>query len=464
MPPDLTASVPDTLPEGTVTVGQLARTVQRSLATIPVTWVAGEVLRSKRASGPHLYFELVERDGQEPRPVAKVQALILARDLGRVRTKLAAVGLSFDDGLPVRVLGRLELWPPSGGLTLKVTDVDVEFSLGRLAADRGAVLRRLEEEGLAGRQRQLQLPHVPLDVLLVTSGTSAAYADFTQHLADSQMAFRTCLIDVRVQGQEAARQVSGAIRSATRLPFTWRPDVIVVLRGGGSRADLAAFDSEEVARAICESPIPVITGVGHQTDTSVADAVSYQASKTPTACAAALIDQVATTEARVGRLWGRAAHATAGRLARAEEVAVDHGQRSVGAATRLLTGTDRELGRLAQRVRRSGDRQLGEGERSLSVLEGRAAVAADRTLGAAAARLDGLAALVRACDPAAVLARGYSITRDSSGRAVTLPDRVAEGTVLTTTVAGGHLRSVVTAAPVATGPALTDPDVTSHTP
>ena len=129
----------------------------------------------------------------------------------------------------------------------------------------------------------------PLRVGVVTSESSAAWADFRHEIERSGIGFRLLLADVRVQGESAVRDVSTAIRS---LGLRTDLDVIAVVRGGGSRAELATFDAEEIARAIAASPLPVITGIGHEIDTSVADEVAFLRFKTPTACATGLVERV----------------------------------------------------------------------------------------------------------------------------------------------------------------------------
>ena len=144
-----------------------------------------------------------------------------------------------------------------------------------------AVLRALSAEGLLGANGARELPPVPLRVGLITSSGSAAYHDFVHELEVSGYAWQVAVVDVRVQGAAAARRIKWALGQLSQLDV----DAVVLVRGGGSRADLAAFDSELVARAIAAMPVPVITGVGHETDRSVADEVAYHACKTPTACA-----------------------------------------------------------------------------------------------------------------------------------------------------------------------------------
>ena len=145
--------------------------------------------------------------------------------------------------------------------------------------------RALVAEGLLDRNRRVPLPLAPLRVGVVTSRDGAAWHDFRAELHRSGLAFKLRVADVRVQGDGAERRHRGRHHRAGPGEHLPPLDVIVVIRGGGARTDLATFDTEVIARAIARSPVPVLTGLGHEIDRSVADEVAHTALKTPTACA-----------------------------------------------------------------------------------------------------------------------------------------------------------------------------------
>ena len=180
------------------------------------------------------------------------------------------------------ILGMLALGPRSGYDIKQFADFSTRHfwatSYGQIYPE----LKRLTEAGLVGRNAALAFPLVPLRIGLVASRGSAAWHDVRHELEGSGIGFRLAHVDVRVQGEEAAAAVASAVRTLSRRPL----DVIVIVRGGGSRTDLAAFDDERVALAIARAPVPVLTGLGHEVDRSVADHVAHTAYKTPTACAA----------------------------------------------------------------------------------------------------------------------------------------------------------------------------------
>ena len=169
-----------------------------------------------------------------------------------------------------------------------MTAIDPHHTLGQLSVDRERVLQSLHKAGLLETNPSLQVPTVPLHIGLVTSDGSAAYNDFVNEISSSQYPFRISLAHSAVQGTEAEMGLVNAIQQLVDTDV----DVIAVVRGGGARTDLLAFDLESVARAVALAPIPVFSGIGHEIDRSIVDEVVHTAFKTPTACAAAIVQIV----------------------------------------------------------------------------------------------------------------------------------------------------------------------------
>jgi exodeoxyribonuclease VII large subunit len=312
------------------------------------------------------------------------------------------------------------------------------------------------------------MPMVPLRIGLVTSAGSAAYHDFVTELERSGFSWDVHLVDARVQGARADGEVELALRALESRGV----DLVALVRGGGSRVDLATFDTERVARAIASLSIPVLTGIGHEVDRSVADDVAHTAYKTPTACAVALCAQVraylersehlhasvARTAVRLLDHHDRQLRSVAQHCARATRSALGvHAVRIDHVAERLSRETELVLARSRSRVDRAEGRVTADAARHLRAADAELAEAVERlrtrparTIAAADRRLDALAAHARAVDPARVLARGWSITRRADGTVVRSPDDVAAGDELVTTIAEGSVRSTVTAAEAAT--------------
>ncbi len=425
-------------PDGTWSVSDLTaavgETIQRAFPG--EVWVRGEIIGYSVAASGHIYFNLIEPGSGNDRRGARMRvALFKGRQRLVNRDLAAAGGLTLDDGIEVRIRAEVEYYAGSGQVQLIMSGVDPHFTLGVLAADRERILAELAESGLLRRNAGAPLPLVPLRVGLVTADGSAAHADFVHELATSGYAFEVLLCDARVQGVTAEADLVAALRTLGQAEV----DVIAVVRGGGDRTDLLAFDLASVAKAIALCPLPVFCGIGHEIDTSVADQVAHTAAKTPTACGAALVahvaafdERLARTRREVDRLGRTRAAAAAARLATARSVLGllterrlarprawlgearlrlgHHTQRHCRTAAGKLAGARRSLQRSPTHVQR--------GTVSLRALRPRLERASARRLGAAKAQLRSASALVSAVAPERTLARGFSITRAADGSIV----------------------------------------------
>jgi exodeoxyribonuclease VII large subunit len=441
-----------TVPELSVHVGRLL------VGAFPDdVWVEGQIRNLNRSANGHVYFQLAEPcpAGQQPNTQLAVTLLAPERTLVNTQIKRAGGGVRMEDGIEVRIQGRIRWYGPRGTLQLRMHGIDPDYTLGRLLADKDRTLALLAADGLLERNGRLAVPRVPLRIGLVTSMGTAAHADVLAELTASAIGFVVRTVDARTQGTEAAAAIT---RALTILGHDG-VDLILLVRGGGARTDLAPFDTELMARAIATAPVPVFTGIGHEIDRSIADEVAHTAHKTPTAAAAAVVHQVRRFLADVDD--------------RASAI-----QRAVHRSLRVASG---RLDDRTARVARSGDRVL---DRQVLVLDragARAARGAVRTLDAAETRLvgpsrlvgdrarralaaterdlDGTAARVRAHDPQLALARGWSITTTTDGTLVRRPADAPPGTTLVTRVAGGQVTSTVTdtSTPTGTDPIATDP-------
>jgi exodeoxyribonuclease VII large subunit len=319
--------------------------------------------------------------------------------------------------MQVRIRARIDFYPPSGRLQLIMQGIDPGFTLGRLAAERERLLHALADEGLLRANRANPIPVPPLRVGLVTSVGSAAHADFNEELSCSGFPFTILERDARVQGEGSAIDLAEALH----MVATHRPDVIALVRGGGSATDLAAFDAEVLARTIATLDVAVVTGIGHEVDRAVADEVAHSAFKTPTACAAAIVGQVTAFADAFADLQESIAQRAGASTARAADLLDDLAHRTATSATAVLDRRTDRLDDLVGRLRRSPTATL---ERQVE-------------------RLAGITDNLRALDPARILARGWSITRLADGTLVRSVTDTATGDTLVTHVAGGTVTSTV---------------------
>lgn len=407
---------------GTFSVGELCATLKLAFEQLfpEEIWVRGEVSNLSRPPSGHVYFDLVERAGLG-RPVsAKLPVALLADRKYVVNQILKRAGgaVRMTDGVEVRLRGRIDFYPPTGRVSLLMTLIDPAYTLGQLAADRDRLLRQLTAEGLVGRQHGVWLSPAPLRVGLVTSRGSAAEQDVLHELAASGVGFEVRTFHAQVQGNGAAESVVRALAAAHRHGC----ELVLLVRGGGARTDLATFDAEIVARAVATCDIPIWTGIGHEIDRSVADELAQRAFKTPTAAAAALVERVREFLGQLDARWNVLRGLARTRLDRAET----------------------ELNRAAALLTRDGRTALRSAEVGLRARQDRISVQARHLLARAESRLDVAEAKASGADPQRALARGFSLTRRvSDGRLVRRTDQVAEGDELLTELARGVLHSTV---------------------
>ena len=355
-------------------------------------WVEGEI-QGLRKPNPHAYFTLIENiDGVK----AQLNINLFAGPLRNVQAKLRQQGIELKDGLKVRLFGRVEYYGPFGKLNLIATDVDTQFSAGDVAAKREELLRILMEKGVDKINKRIPVPLVPLRLGIISSSQAAGWADAQQHLTESGIGFAITFCDVRVQGDAAVPQIVAALNSLSRRDDI---DLVMLMRGGGSKGDLAAFDDEQIAMAISKCSHPVFTGIGHEIDTSIADIVAHTANKTPTACAQSVI---AIVESFLSEL-----SYSAGSLRSLTQTAVER------ARSRIAVSVER----LRTRPRTALERQ--------------------------SQKLMMHAASVRLLDPVTTMARGWSITRDSSGNVVRSISDIKKGDTVVTALADGSITSTV---------------------
>ena len=405
----------------TLSVEELSHLLKDGLATLfpEDLWVEGQVSNFHDARSGHAYFDLVEPSAVPGRAVAAKLSVALFKGarIGVDHTLAAAGELALANDLQLRIRARLDFYPPSGRLQLIMNGVDPAFTLGRLAAERERLLHALADEGLLRANRANPIPVPPLRVGLVTSIGSAAHADFSEEISRSGFPFTVLERDARVQGDGSAVDLAEALH----MVATHQPDVIALIRGGGSATDLAAFDAEVLARTIATLDVAVVTGIGHEVDRAVADEVAHTAFKTPTACAVAIVEQVAAFADAVADLQESIAQRAGASTARSTDLLDDLAQRTARSATAVLDRRADRLDDLVGRLRRSPM----------------------ATLDRQAERLAGVTDNLRALDPARILARGWSITRLADGTLVRSVTDTAVGDTLVTHVTGGTVTSTV---------------------
>jgi exodeoxyribonuclease VII large subunit len=379
-------------------------------------WLEGEIVGLKDHPSGHIYFDLIEPDTTGSR-VDKMSVTLWRGRRPAVESVLSrAESGPLIDGIKVRIKGELTFYAPQGRVQLQMTAIDPHHTLGQLAVDKEKVLRTLSLSGLIEANGALPLPAVPLHIGLITSDGSAAYNDFVNEIVISTYPFKISLIHSSVQGADAEADLVNAVATMSKRPV----DVIAVVRGGGARTDLMAFDLESVARAVAASPVPIFSGIGHEIDRSVVDEVAHTAFKTPTACAAALVQHVAAFNQR---------------LSDGSKKLVALAMTRHDRATALLSSAARTINDRTRRTLDVNEERLGTTRARLHKL---AQIGIDRE----SQRIDRISDLVQALHPDRVLTRGFSITRNKNGEIVRGP--VPPGSSISSETASSLILSTVT--------------------
>lgn len=420
--------------------GALNRAFPRSRSL----WVRGEIqhVADQHGRRGHCYLDLVDPDhaGERQAPVLKVKCW--RSTWSGLRATLAREGVALQPGMVVVLRGSLDFYRPKAEIGFVMAELDVTALLGRLAAARAALVRALAAEGLLERNRALVVPPVPLRIGLVASPGTEGYRDFLGQLTGSGFSFAVTVAPVSVQGAGAPAAVAGAVRRFGQAAE--RFDLIVAVRGGGSKADLAPFDSEPVARAVATAPIPVWTGIGHTGDESVADLVANRACITPTECGREIAH-------RVAQWWETSVATPAAVVARRAEDVLGMAEEAHGAARARLAGTarhlvDRQRERLAERadaLARRAPRLVDDARDGVVARSARLAPLVEGHVRREADRLAGWRRLLAAYDVDRQLERGYTLTLDAGGRVVRSATALASGDHVVTRFADGIARSVV---------------------
>ncbi len=401
-------------------------------------WVIGEVIDfDKNAGRQHRFFQLIEKARGEARPMAAVEVALFAATGDRLLPTLAAHDppLTLRDGIEVRVLVRVDLYVATGRFQIVVQDIDPSFTLGKLALTKEQILRELAQLGLIERNRSLGFAVPALRIGVLTSPDADGWNDFRRHVEEAKVGLDITLFPIKVQGLDLKPTLLAGL--AWFADHAEHFDVLCIMRGGGSRTDLAWFDDRDVAFAVAKHPLKVIVGIGHQRDQSVLDAIAHS-EKTPTAVAELLVRGVEDARGdvvdRTRRLHAAASAALADQRDSLAALA-----RSLQRATTLrLVRAHAELARAGNELHTATRLRLRHEQQTLQQATVRAHNASERQLERAAARLEQHATKVRLLDPARVLARGFAIVRLADGRVAPSVTRIQKDQIIRVHWRDGH--------------------------
>ncbi len=250
-------------------------------------WIKAEILSAKIKNG-HMHVELVQKDPNSNDIIAQIRATVWSSDFARIRKKNPDLDSYFTSGFETMCYA-IPVFHEKFGLSLKITDIDTAYTVGAIELRKEALFKQIREEGLDQINTKIPLPLAFQRLAIISSESAAGYADFTLHLKDNdfRLRFQTTLFDSIMQGNNMETSISNSLHSIEQKIDLF--DAVIIIRGGGSKVDLATFDSYNLAFRIAHFPLPVITGIGHEIDFSAMDLTAAISVKTPTAVAEFLI-------------------------------------------------------------------------------------------------------------------------------------------------------------------------------
>jgi exodeoxyribonuclease VII large subunit len=383
-------------------------------------WVQAEISSISGSGQGHCYLELVQKDPTGRNFLAKAKANIWRGTWLRLKPYFESqTGETLKVGMKVLLQVKVTFHEVFG-YSLVVEDIDPTYTMGDMARRRKEILDQLEKDGVIGLNHELEIPMVPHRIAVISSATAAGWGDFRNQLEGNVYGFRFYmkLFPALMQGDDVERSVISALNAvaARRDDF----DVVVIIRGGGAVSELSCFDSYNLAYNIANFPLPVITGIGHERDDTVADVVAHTKVKTPTAAAEFIINRVFDSASELENLTRRMSEAINNRM-NAEKMRIE-----------MLMQKLPSLFAIA-RVRR---------EQLLENLWNRAVSGVGNIVTSQNHKLELLEKSVNAADPVVILKRGYSLTR-LNGRVVKGASELKKGDRLTTSFADGSVESEI---------------------
>ena len=360
-------------------------------------WLRAEISAVKARQGGHCWLELSQSNAEGL--IAKASAVIWSSKYRFIAPYFQSVtGSPLKEGMVVLVEVQAN-YSQLYGFSLVINDIDPEYSLGLKELERQRTIERLQKEGLMDLQKELTLALLPHRLAVVSAEDAAGFRDFVRHLDDNPYGFRmdVTLFPALMQGSECPSSVISAMDAVLECGEDF--DAVLILRGGGSKLDLACFDDYRLASVIAQYPLPVLTAIGHDQDYHVCDMVAHSYLKTPTALADEILSIYEDEDARLSSFMTRIRMAASGRLA----------------------VSDSALSMLRSRIRNAFALKIASMESALGLLHAR----------------------ISAADPRKLLERGFALALDSNGVRIKVADGVRAGDKVSVLFPDGTLKCTV---------------------
>jgi len=406
-------------------------------------WICGEIQGYNRNRGKaHIFFELVEKDPEVKKIIARIGLVIFANRKFAIENilKRCENAFSLKDDIEVRFACKVDFYAPQGVVRLIVENIDPTYTLGKLAQEKQKLIALLQKKGVLDKNKQRDLSVVPLKIGLITSHDSAAHNDFYSELERSGFGFKVYLRNALMQGQKTEKDVCQALDELQQVKGL---DAIVITRGGGSIADLSCFDSQAIAERIADCCVPVLSGIGHEINITITDMAAHTYAKTPTAIAQFLVNRVegflVDLDAKMTRI-----------VEGARERIVEEKQRLKDAALNLQRGTGKflkdhneQIIRVVEFMKSRPQAVLKDEQRTVGIEKERLGRVIKQRIEGEKMKLRNYQKMIDIVNPINTMRRGFSITRTCDGKVLRSVKDVGVKENIVTEVVDGSILSVV---------------------
>lgn len=382
-------------------------------------WVTAEISEIRTASNGHCYLELVEKTKKTSTIVARQRATIWNQRWWLMKeTFEATTGQTLKAGIKILVCVQVQMHE-AYGMSLNIVDIDPSFTLGEMALRRQEIINRLTEEGMIDMNKELEMPIIPQRIAVISAKNAAGFGDFCHQLENNEYdaKFYIHLFPAAMQGEKTESSIIEALNNIYNNVELF--DVVVIIRGGGGVADLASFDSYDLAVNIANFPIPVIVGIGHERDNTILDIVAHTSVKTPTAAAALLIDFLGEQISHIEQLKEEMVEAVSWRM-----------ETNKNLLTRYLSAI------------KTTQLSLREQLNHINLLGEKIKTSANLLIERQKQRHELLGKTIELTRPENILARGFSITR-FEGHAIKDSTKIPDNATIETQTAKGIIVSKV---------------------
>ncbi len=427
-------------------------------------WVIAEINSMTVHRSGHCYLELVQKSDSNDSVVAAAKAVIWSSLYSRIKAYFEnATGSMFESGLKVLIKVSVD-FHEQYGMTLNIRDIDPAYTLGDIARRRKEIIDKLTRENVIDINKSLEIPLVIKNIAVISSESAAGYEDFINQLNNNafKYKFNVKLFEANMQGNQTEKSVIDA------FDFIFNEinkfDVVAIIRGGGSKTDLAAFDNYNIAFYVTQFPLPVLTGIGHERDETVTDIVAHTKLKTPTALAEYIININADFEAEINGLADEIADKTKDYLY-INNLIITNASLQISKLRKIISDKNENCNTYYYRLKSAVNRNIRDKESKLTIIDNRKKIYTKEFIKNADKRIDEYLSRIKASvnrdilgkerkleqiennirltDPVNILKRGFSITKHQ-GKIVSDASQLKLNDEIETVFAGSKLKSKIT--------------------